>query len=303
MKIQILTILLFCVCNVDAKNVSCGTVTNKAIFLKKNEYKLILSDDEGRYLNKNTERVFPIGKHHLKAKIIVNSMNTYVNPSFNNFSENQLSEPFEFTLTVNANVNYQLVAMKTGSLNNDQKQMFEIVIKKASDKNCEFDKSEMNTKINDSIAGKQLPEELQYRLNLVMKDISQHLQKQNFENEEITYDYPKQVITTLGIVVDSKQPAKQGIKVLAITPFSLASKVGLFPKDIIVSVNGQKLMTSVSSEKNVADNIKKFKAALADVINDETFVIKVYRNEELKKLTIRVEDIILPSYRVSLNVF
>lgn len=303
MKVKLLIVLLFCIFNVNAETVSCGTVTNKALFLKKNEYKLILSDGEGRYLNKNTVRVLPKGKHSLKARIIINSMNVYVNPSFNNFSDNQLSEPVEFSLVVNANVNYQLVAMKTGSSNNGQKQTFKIVIKKMSDKECEFDDTRTSLKAKNSFVDSQLPAELQYRLNLVMKDISQHLQKKSINNEEVIYEYPKQVITTLGIVVDSKQSSKHGIKVLAITPFSLASKIGLLPKDNIISINGNKFLPNESNKKPVEDNIKRFKTALTNVVNDETFTINVHRDDKIKELIIRVEDITLPSYRVSIDVF
>jgi len=302
MKIQLLITLLLCTFNVEANEVSCGTVTNKVLFLKKNEHKLILSDGDGRYLNKNTERVLTVGKHSLKARIIVDSMNVYINPSFNNFSDNQLSDPVEFSLTVKANVNYQLVAKKTGSSNNDQKRTFEIVIKKMSDRECEIDDTTIFSKDKSSSADNQLPAELQYRLNLVMKDISHHLQKMNISNKEVAYQYPKQVITTLGIVVDSKQPSKQGIKVLAITPFSLASKIGLLPKDIIISINENNLVPN-EGNKPVTDNISTFKAALADAVNDEALVIKVHRNEKIEKLLVSVKDITLPSYRVSIDVF
>jgi len=303
-KSALLVTVIFSIVNahiVNAEVISCGLVTNKVIFLKKDEYKLILADENGRFLNKNTKRVLPSGPQKLMAKIVVNNSSTYVNPNLNNFNADQFSEPIEFTLNVKANTHYQLVAMKTASENQDKKRTFQIVIKKETTKVCQS--NTLSKKMKDRFAqSTKLPSELQYRLDLVMKDIKQYLQQQESTKKTVVFDYSRQVITTLGAVVETKKPSKKGIKVLAITPFSLAAKIGILPNDIIVSLNQQEFSSSNSDMEEVAKNVKIFKAALSNVLNDETFVIEVYRNNILQELIVNVKDVTLPSYRLSIQV-
>lgn len=91
----------------------------------------------------------------------------------------------------------------------------------------------------DPAATAQVREELR----LLMMDLVQNGTVSDAELARLQFsvDTPAQRVSTLGVLVDSGGPARNGLQVLGVTPGGAAERMGLRTGDVLLAVNGQAL--------------------------------------------------------------
>jgi hypothetical protein len=278
-----------------ASNIDCGTVSTRTSYLKNNEYSLLLY----HLGTVKPSILLTPGIHKLNTKIKFdktadsNNPNTY---TFNNDIE--LSELISFEIDVKKNTMYQIVATTSGNHNIKSNNTYEIIIKKEIPKNCEHNKT--NTKINKHNDNKEIPANLQYRLDLVIMDLKSYLEEKNIINESITVENKKHIINTIGIVTNKNRQDKNGISILAITPYSIAAKLGLKPYDEILSINEIDLTAGNKLHNKDLSAISQFKKALINLSEDDKVKIEIIRVNKKMILLSSYKELSLPSYQLKI---
>jgi hypothetical protein len=95
-------------------------------------------------------------------------------------------------------------------------------------------------------AGLPVEQRLREELNVVMMDLIQSGAFGNTAPQQIALniDTPPQKVSNLGLLVDSKGGAGEGLKVLAVTPGGNAERMGLRAGDVLVALNGTALASA-----------------------------------------------------------
>ncbi|MCG7533323.1 PDZ domain-containing protein [Psychrobium sp. MM17-31] len=142
------------------------------------------------------------------------------------------AEPVTISVNVEANKHYQLI----NSLK-DNKSVLEVV--SVTNKICDNDKK-LKAQANGGIAKVILPELIQYRLDLLMEEI-------NRTGGSKPNVIPTNVVSYFGAIV--KPATNNKMVILAVSPYSLADKMGLKTGDNITHLGGNSI-TSLSNESN-----------------------------------------------------
>lgn len=92
-------------------------------------------------------------------------------------------------------------------------------------------------------AGLSVEQRLREELNVVMMDLIQSgaFGATSPQQIAIDIDSPPQKVSNLGLLVDSKGGAGEGLRVLAVTPGGNAERMGLRAGDVLVALNGTPL--------------------------------------------------------------
>src|SRR5262249_45085374 len=95
----------------------------------------------------------------------------------------------------------------------------------------------------NATAGLTVEQRLREELNVVMMDLIQSGAFGNTSPQQIAIDIdsPAQKVSNLGLLVDSKGGAGDGLHVLAVTPGGNAERMGLRAGDVLVALNGTQL--------------------------------------------------------------
>ena len=95
-------------------------------------------------------------------------------------------------------------------------------------------------------AGLTVEQRLREELSVVMMDLIQSGAFGNTSPQQITLDVdaPAQKVSNLGLLVDSKGGAGDGLHVLAVTPGGNAERMGLRAGDVLLALNGSALGSS-----------------------------------------------------------
>jgi C-terminal processing protease CtpA/Prc len=296
-KNSILLILFFSIVSPSllADTLGCGTVSTRSTFLKNNEYRIKLY-----YLGetKSTTLLKP-GLHQLIAKVIYNKKGNVGDESTYIFGNDALSQPISFEIDVKKNTMYQIVATTEDRHNRKADTVFEISIKKESNKYCEFEKT---PKVIENIDknSNTIPENLQYRLDLVVMDLKDYLQRKNPTEKNINIDKKQRIINTIGIVTSKNKSKQMGINILAITPFSIAAKLGLKPEDTILSINGMDLTLDNKLQSSNASVVTVFKNILVNLSENENVEIEIMRKNKKTILRSSYKELSLPSYHLKI---
>ncbi|HKE47542.1 MAG TPA: PDZ domain-containing protein [Rhodanobacteraceae bacterium] len=98
-------------------------------------------------------------------------------------------------------------------------------------------------------AGLTVEQRLREELSVVMMDLIQSGAFGNTAPQQITLDVdaPAQKVSNLGLLVDSKASAGDGLHVLAVTPGGNAERIGIRAGDVLVALNGNALTASESA--------------------------------------------------------
>ncbi|NQZ90115.1 MAG: PDZ domain-containing protein [Colwellia sp.] len=283
-----------------AKSNDCAIVSTRVTFLEKNEYKLKLF-----HLGK-VKSVISLspGRHKLSAQVMYTKNNATVNHNTLELINNEdVSAQIIFEIDVKKNTTYQIVAKTKGKHNRKSNRSFKISIKKEIAQHCESDKQSivMNEPQEDNHSN-TIPENLQYRLDLVMMDIKEYLSSNNLNNKGVTIAKEQRMMNTIGIVPNSKTPVTKGINILAITPFSTAAKIGLKPDDTILSINGIDLTLDHKKQGNKLSTLAIFKNVLVKLSENESVKIEVIRKDKKLILMSNYKALSLPSYQLKMTV-
>ncbi len=302
MKKLILTILLSILISTPLFALAdvCGVVSTRTMFLKNNEYRLMLLD-LGK--TKSTLTLAP-GRHKLSAKVIYMPSDMSSDQNTIKIVENvRTITPIHFDIVVKANTVHQIVARSKAKYNTSGAPSFRVVVKKSVDKQCGVGKAKVasanNVNAGDSDS---VPENLQYRLDLVLKDLKNHLLSKGVTNQTVKIVREERIIDRLGIVTDIKSGSISGIKVLAITPLSIAAKAGLLPKDVILQVNGSSSLPSSDNHEKDTLSLTKFKNKLANLARNEDLYIEVLRDKKKVQLISSYEELSIPSYMLNIQM-
>jgi C-terminal processing protease CtpA/Prc len=284
----------------SAKANDCGTVSTRVTFLEKNEYKLKLF-----YLGKEKSTIILTpGLHKLSAQVMYTKKNASGNHNTLELINNEdLSARISFEIEVKKNTTYQIVAKTKSKHNRKSDRSFKISIKKEIFQNCHYDKQStiMNVAIN-SDHSRTIPENLQYRLDLVMMDIKAYLESENLKDNTIMIEKNQRMMNTIGIVTNKRTHVTQGINILAITPFSIAARASLEPNDTILSINGIDLTFDHKTQDNKLSALTLFKNTLVNLSKNESVKIEVMRKDKKHLLVSDYKDLSLPSYQLKIQM-
>ena len=147
-----------------------------------------------------------------------------------------------------------------------------------------------------------IPENLQYRLDLVMMDIKAYLGTKPLNNKGVTIAKEQRMMNTIGIVPNNKTPVTKGINILAVTPFSSAAKIGLKPDDTILSINGIDLTLDHKKQGNKLSTLAIFKNTLVSLSQNESVKIEVIRQDKKLILMSNYKVLSLPTYQLKMTV-
>ncbi len=111
----------------------------------------------------------------------------------------------------------------------------------------------------NATAGLTVEQRLREELNVVMMDLIQSGAFGNTSPQQIAIDIdsPPQKVSNLGLLVDSKGGAADGLHVLAVTPGGNAERMGLRAGDVLVALNGTQLSSAdgASTLRNTVDSL------------------------------------------------
>jgi len=281
-----------------ANPIDCATVSTKANFLKNNEYRLKLFHS-GEL--KSSILLAP-GRHKLSAQIIFDKINRFDDQNtFTFIKKHNVSEMINFDLNVEKNTIYYIIAKAEGRNNKKFNNSFEISVRKETPQLCESDQQPKVAKDTKKIAkDNAIPENLQYRLDLVMMDIKAFLHSSNQINKTVTIERDQRIINTLGIVTNRKASFKNGINILAITPFSIAAKIGLKPNDTILTINGLDLTFNNKQLNKNLPILTLFKNTLVNLSEDEKVSIEIMRDDKKISLHSDYKELSLPTYQLKI---
>jgi hypothetical protein len=108
-------------------------------------------------------------------------------------------------------------------------------------------------------AGLTVEQRLREELNVVMMDLIQSGAFGSTAPQQIAIDIdsPPQKVSNLGLLVDSKGGAADGLHVLAVTPGGNAERMGLRAGDVLVALNGTQLSSAdgAATLRNTVDTL------------------------------------------------
>jgi len=111
----------------------------------------------------------------------------------------------------------------------------------------------------NATAGLTVEQRLREELNVVMMDMIQSGAFGNTAPQQIAIDIdsPPQKVSNLGLLVDSKGGAGDGLHVLAVTPGGNAERMGLRAGDVLVALNGAQLSSTdgAATLRNTVDTL------------------------------------------------
>ena len=279
---------------------NCGVVSTKVLSLKKDEYQLVVTNVGKKAQRIDSQVAMKPGKHRLVVMAVKRAarFNSHINDiEYADFQ--QLSEPFSFELDVKADKFYRLVAYVEDRAVTASKRRFGVKVVNELDKPCDAINVLEHTLDVANRVDLKLPNNLQYRLSLLMKDLRAHYRQQGLGEQSIELVGKGGIVDVLGIVIDYQVPAQYGLKVLAVTPASAADNIGLKPGDIIVSVNE---LSFKQSDMNHQQMVQAFKLMFKHLTVDKPAVIKVDRKGEAMIVNAHYEQVSIPAYKIQLNL-
>jgi hypothetical protein len=301
---------------------NCGIVSTKMLFLKNNEFEVRLksqiknNSEKTEYTSWNLSKrlILAPGKHLFKARTIGaghrgNSEMTVRGGIF----DSQMHRSIEFELDIEKGYVYRLVAQEIKSSAKDRGDNFRIKIKSMKPQECIHKQvdiipaippvklSEGVTIIDPEIA---LPSALQYRLDLLTKDLHTHYKEQDESLRTVSLIQEQKMTRQFGIVTETKSKIKQGISVVAVSPFSLAARIGILAGDQIIGLNINNV--SRSQEQFESDGqvtaIAALKYNLDNLAPKDNIIFRIKRENEFQELSVSYEEISLPAYQLDVYV-
>jgi hypothetical protein len=307
---------------------NCSVVSTKTLFLKKDEFNVLLKfgpniANEGYYSwIYNKRMMLAPGKHRIKAKAI--------GQGHRGNSEMTLREgildskgkgAFEFELDFEAGYIYRLVAQEIKSSTSDGQSSFKIKVKSKKPQEC-FHKEKDIIPVHPSVnidegtekIGKHkslssdefndLPADLQYRLDLLTKDLRGFYKRKGIEDKTVSLVQKRRVSNKLGIVTDSKSKIEKGILVVAVSPFSFAAQIGISAGDQIVGlkINGVNRNKDEFESNGQISAIAALKLNLNNLMPEDSILFKIRRAGKLQNLEASYESISLPAFQLNVEL-
>lgn len=142
-----------------------------------------------------------------------------------------------------------------------------------------------------------LPRPLQLRLNALSKDISDYYHSTNQSEHSINLHLPARKEMNAGIVLDLKSNIQHGLLIRAITPRTLADKIGLKANDKIITFNGS-LIRDFQDTSNAIIGLQK---PLLETKDQSKITVEVIRDGIPTTLSAIYDEIILPEVRATIG--
>lgn len=161
-----------------------------------------------------------------------------------------------------------------------------VMLNSRQPKNCSADEADILTakkdpKVNKENEGFQIPDNLEYRLRLLMNKLSTYHQDGS-KTLGLKNIIPTRLNSIFGVFLDLDYVnSGKGLRVLSVSPYSLASRIKIYSGDIIVGLGRYKIKQSNKTP------FQQFEEYLSSLYFGEKIIIKVIRNG--KKTTLRGE--------------
>lgn len=211
------------------------------------------------------------------------------------YSRNEI----HFGIEVLPNTIYRIVLQKTEPKTLAPGKEFHVVVKSIKETQCNSKKIRKalprNTVVNHT---KKLPEELQFRLDALSKDIQAYYKQFDTKNSSLNFFFPTRKEENFGIVVAMDNQPSEGLLLLAVAPLTTASKLGLQHLDKIISINGQ----SLTNTDTVSEALTIFQEEIFETEAGDTLQLKLVRNDKTIVLSSDYSLISLPEVKLSLKM-
>lgn len=285
----------------------CGLISTKTLYLHQNEYELKFKGNDGII---NHYKVLSPGTHKLRAYIIGqggrSNSNMTINIGINNIKPT--SRVIDFYINIEPNKKYQLVAEKIANPKpGGPASKFTIKIKNIMAQECDPKKIKENETEAENVGDEEylsqtnlstLPDNLTYRLGLITKEIKDYFLSQNIKADIISLSQPKRVSDNVGIITNINDNETKGINVISVSPYSIASLLGVKKGDIILSINNQNL----ANIKIKTQAIQILKNNISNFSDDNDLSVIVQRASKEVSLKIPYSGINIPSYKLQIEL-
>lgn len=311
---------------------TCAKVATKVLFLGKEESSIGLLKHNGKYIHPplNETKDFESRRginssvlmsmslepgYHEFSAIIMNNRNKINNSSYTSASNknsslhNQSNKSFSinekiinnsihFGIEVEAGKIYRLVAKENRPKTNIPHMKYQIIAKSIKETQC--DSKQVKLAIPRSIVvnhQQKLPEQLQFRLNALSKDIQAYYANNGINSATLNFHFPSRQESNFGFITATDTKPSEGLTVLAVAPLTAAAKLGLQANDNIISVNEKSITNEVSVEQALA----VFKEQLEKTQLQKKLNIKIIRNNKIINLISNNSIITLPEVRFKIT--
>jgi hypothetical protein len=146
------------------------------------------------------------------------------------------------------------------------------------------------------------------RMRQDMQSVLSHMAEtgalgQHPEHVSLRVEEPARRVTSVGALVDSTsaQSARDGLHVLGATPGSTADRLGLYPGDVIVAVNGTSLRDLGADDRGRALAATTMRSVVEGLPDDATLNVDVLRGGNALTLNAPVQAVYVPAMRVELG--
>jgi len=205
----------------------------------------------------------------------------------------------KFGLEVKKNKIYRVIGQRTHPKNIRAGQMYDAVVRSLKDQSCQS--SKVRPAIERALVTtlrKELPDELQFRLDALSQDIQSYYKTKGVAQDNISLALASRGNSSFGIVVAKDDPAQKGLLLLAVSPHANAAKLGLKANDMLLSVNGSSLADKGTYQKTAAF----LRQQIADTQYGESLAFSVMREGKTIEIDGDYSAIILPKIRLDINL-
>lgn len=272
---------------------SCGVIDTRMLYLQPNEFAIALNHPiDKKDWSVRTAALTP-GKHKLSAHIVGQGNRSNTAMTIHMGDTKRPSSVIVFELDVKADTTYRIVAKKDRTENAPSE--YRIEIKSEKQRECNKKPLYRLDVLTESMT--ELPRSLQYRLDLVTREVVDYVKKSGFTGNNFTLSQDSRMTKNLGLIVNSKATGDNGLNIVAISPSSLAERIGLRAGDYIYEIND--VVLAKIDEESRAINI--FKNRLYSMQPGDELVMEVVRKGKAITLTSKFSDLELPAYKLNLS--
>ncbi len=309
----------------------CAKISTVVNFTKKNQRNLGLVTHNGKKLNVPSQRITSNQQKGLLASV---PMVIALEPGYHEFSviqsksrntskistKNREISPLDdesttrssllsdvnfsrteyyFGIEVLPNKIYKLVLQETKPKTLAFGKRFHVVVASIKDTQCDSNNIR-NALPRDKIVNhtKKLPKALQFRLDVLSKDIQTYYKQFDIEDPSLDFFFPARKEENFGTVIAMDEQPSQGLRLLAVAPVTTASMLGLQHSDKIVSINEK----SLTDEESIAEAFKVFQEEIFNAEAGDAINLEIIRDGKTMKLTADYSLITLPEVKLSLKL-
>lgn len=211
--------------------------------------------------------------------------------------ENEVS----FNFKVDRNKEYIVSAAGMILEGSGRRPEVEVISKKAEA--CGEERTAKALTSREIIRFVNIPPQLQFELDSVMRNIADFYSKLDVDDQIVKLQSQSKVDKRIGILFEmTNVDPERGMKILAVTPQSTASELGLMSGDWVKRVNDTYLTSATKNHLGQPVALKMFREELLEAQYGEMLTFEVYRNNQRKELINIYKPVRFPGYQIEIDL-